>query len=106
MTEVWLRGPVEGIPPLLMPAAHALLQVRAEIPLALEGLSVGQIWARPAQSASIGFHAVHLAGATERLMTYATGAQLSEAMLAEARAEKTVEGLGAEEIIARVNRAV
>jgi hypothetical protein len=106
MTEVWLTGPVEGVHPLLMPAAHALLQVRAEIPLALEGLSVIQIWTRPAQSASIGFHAIHLAGATERLMTYATSAQLSEAMLAEARAEKTLDGLGPEEIIARVNRAV
>jgi len=29
--EVWLRGPLEGIPPLLQPVAHALLQAREEI---------------------------------------------------------------------------
>jgi hypothetical protein len=26
LPEVWLRGPVEGVHPALMPAAHALLQ--------------------------------------------------------------------------------
>ncbi|HKV12888.1 MAG TPA: DinB family protein, partial [Thermoanaerobaculia bacterium] len=29
--EVWLRGPVPGIPPLLQPAAHALLQTVEEV---------------------------------------------------------------------------
>jgi len=31
--EVWLRGPLEGIPPLLQPAAHALLQAQEELNL-------------------------------------------------------------------------
>ena len=30
-TEYWQRGPVAGIPPLLQPVAHALLQSRDEI---------------------------------------------------------------------------
>ena len=29
--EVWLRGPVQGFEPLLMPVAHALLQVREDL---------------------------------------------------------------------------
>ena len=29
--EVWLRGPIAGIPALLQPAAHALLQTSEEI---------------------------------------------------------------------------
>ena len=29
--EVWLRGPVEGYEPLLMPAVHALLQAREDL---------------------------------------------------------------------------
>ena len=107
MTEYWLLGPVEGVHPLLMPAAHAFLQVREEIPQFLEGLSLDQIWARPGQSASIGFHAIHLAGATDRLMTYARGEQLTEAQLTEVRiTEKTVTGLTADVIIARVNAAI
>jgi hypothetical protein len=29
--EVWLRGPVDHIPVLLQPVAHALLQAREEV---------------------------------------------------------------------------
>jgi hypothetical protein len=29
--EPWLRGPVEGIAPILMPAAHALLQANEDV---------------------------------------------------------------------------
>jgi len=29
--EVWLRGPVEGVPALLQPVAHALLQAQEEL---------------------------------------------------------------------------
>lgn len=29
--EYWLRGPVPGIPSLLQPAAHAILQAREEV---------------------------------------------------------------------------
>ena len=29
--EVWLRGPVDAIPALLQPVAHALLQAREEV---------------------------------------------------------------------------
>jgi hypothetical protein len=101
--ELWLTGPVAGVHPLLMPAAHALLQARADVPRLLEGLTLEQIWQRPAGSASIGFHALHLGGATERLLTYARGEQLSEAQLAAAREEKTVAALDAAAITARVH---
>jgi hypothetical protein len=49
---------------------------------------------------------MHLAGATERLMTYAAGSQLNDAQVAEARAEKGLDGLTPAEVIARVNRAI
>src|SRR5688572_6883060 len=60
--EVWLRGPVDGIPPALQPVAHALLQVREDLPVLLQTLTHDQLWARPGNSAPIGFHVVHLAG--------------------------------------------
>ena len=29
MAEAWLNGPVDGVPPLLQPVAHALLNAKA-----------------------------------------------------------------------------
>jgi uncharacterized damage-inducible protein DinB len=106
MTEVWLTGPIDGVQPIWMPAAHALTQARRDISHLLDDLSLDEIWSTVGTSASIGFHALHLAGATDRLMTYARGEELSATQLADARAEKTLEGLAREEIIARVHHAI
>ncbi len=106
MIEAWLGGPVSNVDPVLMPAAHSLLQVRQEIPVLLDGLDADQIWARPAASASIGFHAIHLAGATDRLLTYARGEQLSSAQLAAAKSETTRYGLDASQLVAIVQEAM
>ena len=45
--EAWQRGPIDGVPPLLMPAAHALIHAREDAERALRGLSTDQIWQRP-----------------------------------------------------------
>ena len=106
MTEAWLTGPVEGVPTLLMPAAHSFLQVKQELPQLMSGLSLDQIWLTIGRSASIGFHAVHLAGATDRLLTYARGEQLSVAQLEVSRAERAIKGLDGGAITERVGRAM
>lgn len=106
MTEAWLTGPVMGVDPLLMPAAHSFLQVRHEIPALLDGLTAEQLWGRPAASASIGFHAIHLAGATDRLLTYARGEQLSDEQLAAAKGEKACVDLDAAQLVAIVHDAM
>lgn len=31
MTEAWLRGPVDGVPAALMPAAHCLLDAMGDL---------------------------------------------------------------------------
>ena len=85
--EVWLRGPVEGYEPLLMPVVHALMQVREDVERLVESVPPGDVWARPGGAASIGFHVRHLGGALDRLLTYARGEALSEAEIAEARSE-------------------
>ena len=77
LPEVWLRGPVPDIPPLLQPVAHSLLQCREELAAAVAGLGAEEIWARPAGAASVGFHLRHVAGSVDRLFTYARGEQLS-----------------------------
>ena len=67
--EYWLRGPVDGVAPLLQPVAHSLLQVREDVAAALARLTPVQIWTTPAQAASVGFHAKHLCGSVDRLLT-------------------------------------
>ncbi|RFM30299.1 DinB family protein [Deminuibacter soli] len=81
--EVWLRGPVEGIIPLLQPVVHALLQAREEINAALQGFDDSLLWEKPAGTASVGFHLQHLRGVLSRLFTYATGDVLTKQQLLE-----------------------
>lgn len=88
MPEPWLRGPLAGIDPLLMPAAHALMQVVEDVERAAADLSAEELWARPGGAAPVGFHLRHLAGSTDRLLTYARGGPLSDEQLRFLRAEE------------------
>ena len=85
--EAWLRGPVDGIPQPLQPAAHALIQARDEVRLMLREFPDHLLWERPAGVASVGFHLQHMAGVIDRLLTYARGEQLSEQQRATLAAE-------------------
>jgi uncharacterized damage-inducible protein DinB len=76
--EVWLRGPVPGIPDLLQPVAHCLLQAREELIELMVGFPEDLLWEKPAGLASPGFHLQHLTGVLDRLFTYARDASLSE----------------------------
>ena len=40
-TEWWQRGPIEGVPAVLQPVAHILLQVRESVGEMVGGLFVG-----------------------------------------------------------------
>lgn len=86
-TEVWQRGPVPGIAPYLMPVAHSLLQVKEDVEALAAHLPAERLWEQPAGAASVGFHLRHLAGSTERLLTYARGEALTPDQLAAARRE-------------------
>lgn len=91
MTEPWLRGPVEGVPPLLQPVAHALLMAREDAETACASLTAEQLWRRPGNIASVGFHLAHLSGSTERLLTYARGEQLSRPQLEALARERAID---------------
>lgn len=86
--EVWLRGPVEGIPALLQPAAHAFIQAQEDVEGAVAMLRPDEVWVEPGGAASVGFHVAHLAGATDRLLTYARGERLSDAQKKKLVAER------------------
>jgi hypothetical protein len=85
--EVWLRGPIEGIPPHLQPAAHALIQAREDVETRLPALTPEQLWSRPGGAAAIGYHVRHAAGSLERLCTYARGDSLSPEQVAALKGE-------------------
>ena len=86
--EAWLRGPVEGFEPLLMPAVHSLLQAREDVDRLVASVPADHVWQCPGGAASIGFHVRHLGGALDRLLTYARGEVLSDAQRAALRAER------------------
>ena len=75
-TEWWQRGPVDGVPALLQPVAHILLQVAESVDELVAGLTIAQWNARPAGVASVAFHVRHIAGVIDRLFTYARGESL------------------------------
>ena len=56
LPEVWLRGALDGYAPVIMPAAHALLQVREDLLRLADTVPPEHVWARPGGAASIGFH--------------------------------------------------
>ncbi len=87
--EVWLRGPVTGIQPLLQPAAHAILQVGEDVLPVVQHLTPAELWARPGGAAAIGFHLAHLPGSLDRLLTYSRAQSLSPDQLAKLAAERT-----------------
>lgn len=87
--EAWLRGPVEGVPDLLQPVAHALIQARDEVSAMAATLPEEALWTRPAGVASAGFHFQHLCGVLDRLFTYARDEPLSPEQLTNLAAEGT-----------------
>src|SRR4030095_11083587 len=87
LPEAWLRGPVENIPSLLQPVAHALLQAKEEVNELFEDFPNELLWEKPAGAASTGFHLQHLRGVLDRLFTSAAGKQLDKQQLAALKRE-------------------
>jgi uncharacterized damage-inducible protein DinB len=78
--EPWLRGPIEGVHPLVAPIFLSFAMVREDLTRYTAGLSDEAIW-RNIDGASLGFHLRHLAGSVDRLTTYLFGEQLSQEQL-------------------------
>lgn len=95
--EVWLRGePVAGVPALLQPVAHSLLQCVEEARAVVAPLDADALRRRPGGAASCAYHLRHASGSLDRLTTYARGAMLDDAQLAalaaEGREDEAAEG--------------
>jgi hypothetical protein len=86
-TEWWQRGPVEGVPAVLQPVAHILLQVGESVDDLTPNLTAEEWNARPADIASAAFHVRHIPGVIDRLFTYARGESLNDDQFAALRRE-------------------
>ena len=86
-SEFWLSGPIQDIPSLLQPVAHAILQARREIEEALAAFPSAALWEQPKGVASVGFHLRHIPGVLDRLFTYARGEQLNDQQLKYLKSE-------------------
>ncbi len=101
--EAWLRGPVEDVIPELQPVAHSLVQAREDLNRIVPMVSEAELWVAPGGAASPGFHLRHLAGSTDRLLTYARGEELSQEQKRHLATEKEPQpGLPAELLLEEV----
>jgi len=87
--EAWLRGSISGVPPLLQPIAHALIQAREDADSLTSVFPPELLWTRPSGLASVGFHLLHISGTVDRLFTYARDEPLSRAQLDALAAENS-----------------
>jgi len=104
--EVWMRGPVTGIPPLLQPVAHTLLQAREEVNQIMVGFPDNKLWDGIAGLASPGFHLQHLTGVLDRIFTYALGNSLSDEQLQYLASEGKDNGSGIGVLLDAFNKQV
>jgi uncharacterized damage-inducible protein DinB len=103
--EPWLRGPVSGVHPLTTPILYTLQHAREDLRKYTERLTAEQIWATPHGFGSVGFHMRHIAGSTDRLMTYLEGRDLTPAQMAALHGEEQPGTEGREELLAQMEAA-
>ena len=82
LQEPWLRGPIAGVPPHLMPVFHSFQMVREDLARYTEGLTTEDVWRRTGALPPLGFHLRHIGQSVDRLVTYLCGDQLSDAQIA------------------------
>lgn len=81
LPEPWLRGPIAGLHPALMPVFHSFAQVREDLAKHTAGLTDEQVWRKPKDAPSLGFQLRHITGSVDRLVTYLMGGQVSQEQL-------------------------
>lgn len=106
--DPWLRGPIVGVPAALLPIAQAFIAASEDIERAVVAISPKDLWAQPGGIASLGFHLAHLAGSTDRLLTYARGESLSQNQRDALTRERTIADArpSVEELVANVQQAL
>lgn len=86
--EPWMRGPIEGVDPLTTPLLYTFQHARDDLAKWTEGLSTKQLWKSVDGLAPVGFFIHHIAGSTNRLITYLQGGALSQAQFDHIKSEE------------------
>ncbi len=91
-TEPWLRGTYTDVSAAGRAVLHALELALDDLKKWTAGLTDAEIHAQPLGLTSIAFLLRHIAGSTDRILTYAEGGQLSAEQLASLKVELGGEG--------------
>ena len=102
LPEPWLRGPIDDVPPHLMPVFHSFAQVREDLALHTMGVTDDQVWRRVEPLPPLGFHLRHIAGSVDRLVTYLMNEELSTEQITFLKAEQEP-GAGLEELLQAID---
>ena len=82
-----MRGPIEGLEPLVAPVFCSFTQVREELAHYTEGLTTEQVWRQVNALPALGFHLRHIAGSVDRLMTYLMEGEINAEQIAYLKSE-------------------
>lgn len=85
--EPWLSGSYTDVPAVPRAVLHALDLALDDITKWVDGLTDAEIHSAPLGLTSIAFHLRHIAGATDRILTYAEGGQISPEQLTALKSE-------------------
>jgi uncharacterized damage-inducible protein DinB len=99
-----MRGALPGVDTFVAPLLYSFQMAREDLAKYTAGLTTEQIWATPHGFGSVGFHLRHIAGSTDRLMTYVSGGQLSSAQMAALKTEKEP-GASREMLLGEIDKA-
>jgi uncharacterized damage-inducible protein DinB len=105
LPEPWMRGPIEGVHPLLAPVLYSFQMAREDLEKFTAGLPPAEIWATPHGMTSMGFHLLHIAGSANRLTTYLQGRELTAEQLDAMEAEKNPGEPSRDQLLASLNQA-
>jgi hypothetical protein len=106
--QPWLAGPVDGVPALLQPVAHALLQTQVEVHAFTRDFPDGLLWEGVVGLAPVGFHLRHIAGVVDRLFTTAEGGAITDAQRERLEVERRQrdEGVTVRDLVVAVDEQV
>ena len=102
LPEPWMRGPIEGLEPLVAPVFYSFAQVREDLTLHTDGLTTKQVWSQTGTLPSLGFQLRHIAGSVDRLMTYLMEREISRDQIDVLKAESE-SGASLAELIAGID---
>jgi hypothetical protein len=85
--EPWLRGTHSEVSAVARAVLHALDLAIDDLTKWTEGLTDSEVHAQPLGLTPVAFHLRHLARATDRILTYAEGGQLSGEQLTALKGE-------------------